>query len=496
MIDPEQAERLAEFVAEQDRAAAEKLKRRGGDNIRDQWVVQAVETHDDTVVSQPAASYRLPSGVSRFLDRGLVEEMEQVLAEVQAANEGYVGLKTSVARIMASHDPLASDVTMRLRAWAERYVTARLARPNTRDRGDPVLKFRRLSMEELLPFIDELGHVSSSVHNAFLGEVADYAAWLLHRATWAHLLDYQTGQQASLTRPFRVLVADEGLRHYCQELAQLYLWQRADLWLRTCDVVHQGGVALPRMEATAARAELAARASDLEEMRPALLTCNVKKTMVELAPNLLATWMWGGGTFLGVVPLSQSVRETLTSHQRSSYHAVLKLDQDGILSPDSFRWLDAEAALHQEPDSLSINLLVVDALHARLFEIYEKVDLSASFRRAREAAASETAVLSDEDVAAVCQVAAAEEARTSPALTGPRPRIPTLRFERLVKTLRDGLGCEVRQGKGSEVVFFRPGGRIARVGCHRRNREVPSTLVKIVLDTLGVTLSEWVRALG
>jgi len=47
-----------------------------------------------------------------------------------------------------------------------------------------------------------------------------------------------------------------------------------------------------------------------------------------------------------------------------------------------------------------------------------------------------------------------------------------------------------------EVVFFRPGGKIARVGCHRRNREVPSTLVKIVLDTLGVTLSEWVRALG
>ena len=53
----------------------------------------------------------------------------------------------------------------------------------------------------------------------------------------------------------------------------------------------------------------------------------------------------------------------------------------------------------------------------------------------------------------------------------------------------------ILQGKGSEVVAYRPGGRIARIGRHTRNREVPSTLVQRVLHLVGVTLGEWVRAL-
>jgi hypothetical protein len=73
--------------------------------------------------------------------------------------------------------------------------------------------------------------------------------------------------------------------------------------------------------------------------------------------------------------------------------------------------------------------------------------------------------------------------------------IRTLRLTRLLGLLRDKLGCEVRQGKGSEVVIYRAGGKIARVGRHTRNREVPATLIRSVLDRVGVSFPEWFAAL-
>ncbi len=90
---------------------------------------------------------------------------------------------------------------------------------------------------------------------------------------------------------------------------------------------------------------------------------------------------------------------------------------------------------------------------------------------------------------------AAEPSPTPVTAACARVRLPTLRLEPFLRLL-ERLGYEIRQGKGSEIVAYRPGtgARIARIGRHTRNREVPSALVQRVLQQFGVMLAEWVEA--
>jgi hypothetical protein len=61
----------------------------------------------------------------------------------------------------------------------------------------------------------------------------------------------------------------------------------------------------------------------------------------------------------------------------------------------------------------------------------------------------------------------------------------------LLNFLADCFGCEVRQGKGSEVTVYRQGGRIFTLGHHGSNDEVSSVMVKRLLKRLEIGLVEW-----
>ncbi|MDB4930241.1 MAG: hypothetical protein JWM10_2725 [Myxococcaceae bacterium] len=74
-------------------------------------------------------------------------------------------------------------------------------------------------------------------------------------------------------------------------------------------------------------------------------------------------------------------------------------------------------------------------------------------------------------------------------------RVCGLRFDRLLRALV-ALGCEVRQGKGSEVNVYRRGGRIARVGHHHGNRALSPRHVRVVLDLLDLPVADLLAALA
>jgi hypothetical protein len=71
-----------------------------------------------------------------------------------------------------------------------------------------------------------------------------------------------------------------------------------------------------------------------------------------------------------------------------------------------------------------------------------------------------------------------------------------VRVQRLLSVLADRLGCEVRQGKGSEIVVFRPGGHHFRLGHHDKNPYVPTILIKNLLLRLNISFDEWLKAIA
>ena len=68
-----------------------------------------------------------------------------------------------------------------------------------------------------------------------------------------------------------------------------------------------------------------------------------------------------------------------------------------------------------------------------------------------------------------------------------------LRLKSLLKFLKKNFDCEIRQGKGSEIITYRKGGKIFRFGSHKRNPIVPFERVSSSLKRLGISRHEWCK---
>lgn len=491
-MDREEAERTARALHDQHRQMYESLAARPVLSEREKASLERHEAiAEDPVVEALAASvYDPPSHAAKILSPTSLAELKDVLRIVKEINDELAGTRVSVANVLVVDTEETREVRRRLREWALDYTRARLAKPNSRDQST-VQIFGRLSLE-LMPFLDGLARKRATVHAVFLHQIASYLPWLFFQGTWAD--DVKTWCDANLSLQVEV-EADGPVVEHCQAILAKNGWDRVPELPHFINLMKRGGPIKP-LNSAKAQARLAALAADLLEMRPFLVRDhNPMENVLELAPGLFASWVWVGKA-LAMVPVASSQRDMLESWHAGRCRMMLLVGFDGLLSGGGVPWLDATTL--KEPAALPLNLRFLEAIHARLFAIYDKVDLRAAFGRAREAGE-----LTDESVALSCHFAppgAPEPEDESPeepvsADEETSQRIHTLRLNRLLNLLRDKLGCEVRQGKGSEVVIYRSGGKIARLGRHTRNREVPTTLLRGVLERVGISFPEWFAAL-
>lgn len=452
------------------------------------------------VVSQPAATYLPPPATKKFLSAPSHAELVRVLSEVREINESMVGMVATVASVLLAGDERATGLRLALRRWAEDYCRARLARPSPRDDGDPAKTFCRLT-GELRPWFETLAFTPGTVHFTFLCEVLDHIPWLLFKGT--------------LARWFREVHGDDGIsmeytfdgpseEHdtFCFKMASFFKWATAGDAERVIKaVLARGGV--QRSSADEARARLGSMASDIQIVRPFLVgSHNPEKCYAEVAPGLTGTWFWGGPQRLGMVAIHQDERERVAQVREQTTLTGLGVDHEGLVGSYRAAWLNAETVGFPIEDALAANVAILSPLHRRLLEVWEKVDLDAIHRRMRGDQRGADEPPTEEEVVASVVVADAAQspviAPEAPTAEVPdlalRRRLPTLRLERFLAVI-GRLDCDVRQGKGSEVVVHRRGGKHAIIGRHTRNREVPPALAHRVLHQLGVSRGDWLRAL-
>lgn len=68
-------------------------------------------------------------------------------------------------------------------------------------------------------------------------------------------------------------------------------------------------------------------------------------------------------------------------------------------------------------------------------------------------------------------------------------------MQRLLAILSERLSCEVRTGKGSEIVVYRHGGHHFTLGHHKVNTHVPAAVIRNLLQRVGISFDEWLMAL-
>lgn len=69
--------------------------------------------------------------------------------------------------------------------------------------------------------------------------------------------------------------------------------------------------------------------------------------------------------------------------------------------------------------------------------------------------------------------------------------MPSVRKVALLALLEREFGCEVKQGKGSEITVWRPGGRKFILPGHERNTHFHSHTVRVLLKALAIPAGEF-----
>jgi len=172
------------------------------------------------------------------------------------------------------------------------------------------------------------------------------------------------------------------------------------------------------------------------------------------------------------------------------------IDAVGLLRDGKKPWVSSvnENRMPQVP-CLGANVVVVNEFHQILYSFFDQIDLDRVRWHRKHQSVQETFDEStgEEVLALTCHELAEkdEELVDSQKRELPRRRIRSLRQRRLLTLLQDSFGCEVQQGKGSEVTVYRAGYVKFRLGRHSSNPEVPTVVVQRLLQKLGISLCEW-----
>jgi hypothetical protein len=175
----------------------------------------------------------------------------------------------------------------------------------------------------------------------------------------------------------------------------------------------------------------------------------------------------------------------------------LNLTFDGLLSDYALPWVDTDSLIEDQQLMLAANLRIVESIHAKLFALYEKVDVEAISRRflTRNSENPSSEDPNEEEFAAICQSIAEPIKNIDSRGVVTQGAVKAVRVQRLLNLLGEKLGCEVRQGKGSEIVIFRSGGHHFRLGHHKRNSYVTTAVIKNLLKHVGIRIDEWITAI-
>ncbi len=491
----------AELFRAHDSRVLEAIEARGPGDLADEFLAMSVAHQPRPAQHLDRAAFKLPFGTPKFVGDDASAVLQDLLYEAWEINERFVGEPLIDAFVQLNGSPEQVDMIERGLDWAREYVARRLARVSTRDRGCPYRKFHRL-FNELLPFIDTIGLVEEEDGSAaaphalgqLLGTLCDYIAWSFFEATWAHDVRWRDDGTADL--PTVLGLAPE-IQAQCRNIFSIYNWGQAQLFDPLMNRLGHAMASEGLEEAPLADelTRILLMAQDVLEMKPFLVrNFRPEKAIVQLTDELVGGFMWATINRIGFVRCGESERDLLEQDRRCLALLPLSLRSDGLLTCYVRPWHTAETLEAASPVSpITVNRVVLEAVHAKLFSFYEQIDVEAILDRRRSAGDAHTPTDEEEDEAIAASIAL-DARKEAGAGVEPAGRVTSsLRLSRLVALLEGEFGCEARSGKGSELVLHRPGSLQAVVGRHKANPQISAMAIRRILKKLGITVGEWLE---
>jgi hypothetical protein len=226
------------------------------------------------------------------------------------------------------------------------------------------------------------------------------------------------------------------------------------------------------------------------------------KTLVKVGEGCWFAWSWGHRFGIGDIIGGESDREVIKAVRTNMTKRLAKIDSRGRLVDPNRPWSLGDGDGRDESFGLAESLYLLRRFHERLVGFFTKIDTEAILKRwtseverglrsgdvpeALFAASCLELAAGDEDIP--------EPGEQLPDGKGKRQRIPMVRYKRFVNWLQRWFDCDVRGGKGSEVVIHRPGQRLCILARHGQNPEYSSRTIRETLKKLRIDSGDWIKS--
>lgn len=420
----------------------------------------------------------------------LVPAWRVLLNEVREVNEEWVGVSVlgyqSYCACTADH----LELERRIADWLGDYVRIRSDARHLCPRfPTPLHLFEKVTGEVaqlLRPHALRRGTLNAMFFNTGFA----YARWLAYDLLLAPLA--RRGEEDGL-RDAVFLRRDEVILRDAIEIGDAHGW-RDDPLGDLARVVARTDPGLAERYAGVTDGEIRVRladiAADIGLIRPYLVRNFNPAKAVIAAAGVHAAWGFMCGRGIGRLILDADRGRLLRGAYGRTCHGLFAVTYDGLLAVPVRPW--HTAADHPGADGirpLAVNLALMERVHDRLLSFYDRIDQTRMHPRPVEAVPGD--IEEDFALAAACRALAAGAAPAEPARGR---RLPALRLRQFAGVLEEKFGCEVRGGKGSEVVVTRPGGGRTVLGRHKADPEYHPYAVRRVLGRLGIDPRAFIAA--
>ncbi|MBK7841700.1 MAG: hypothetical protein IPJ49_29250 [Candidatus Obscuribacter sp.] len=439
------------------------------------------------------------SQFKNILSDDLFNELDKLVTQVQSISNEYVGSKQSMAEVLLSNDSRVKDIVNQFQDWADTAIGYRLSRSNHRDKT-PKKVIDRIIVDLVKP-LETIAFKPKTANNCFMADLCDYIPWKTMKLNFNELLKPKFDPKTIHTVIYSVAEDPED-QYYLQGLSSLYKWHQAE---HLPFLLNKVKATLTNEDFNKPEAELysilESLVSDIEEMRPFLLhNFKSENICIEIAPQVVLSFFFAIGHGSGLIIGAPDPKTLLADVHNRKAKLSFSLQADGALNLTHLPWITSKQITHQDKDTLRANVKIVSALHATLFALFEKIDVRGIAQKYKLKSQTQSDLEpTDEEFAALVQsISQSESERSDEQKTQdleqylplqapstqqettsepnqPEPETPTfgklqtLRLSSVLRILQQNLNCEVRQGKGSEIVIYRQGGHHFRLGHHKRN---------------------------